>query len=105
MRITSGNNALYREYGVHNGATCVLQAWELDAMDKTALEDSQETQVVLRGLPKKLIVEMDRPLLKQYPGLPGNHFPLSPVTVYWNLGHVDAEEYIANPSARFSRGA
>ena len=56
MRITSGNNALYREYGVHNGATCVLQAWELDAMDKIAMEDSQETQVVSRALPIKLIV-------------------------------------------------
>ena len=28
---------------------------------------------------------MHRPLSKEYPGLPVNHFPLSPVTVYWLL--------------------
>ena len=28
---------------------------------------------------------MDRPLNKEYPGLPANHFPSSPVTVHWLL--------------------
>ena len=91
MCITSGNSALYREYGVRNGATCVLQAWELDPLDKDTLERSQDAQVVLRALPRKLIVRMDRPLLKQYEGLPSNCFPLAPVTVYWTL---DAEDSI-----------
>ena len=72
MRITSGHHKLYKEYGVHNGATCVLEAWELESMDKVALESSQESQVVLRALPKRLIVRMDRPLTKQYEGLPNN---------------------------------
>ena len=42
-------------------------------------------QSLLRALPKKVIVEMGRPLNKEYPGLPTNHFLLSPVTVYWLL--------------------
>ena len=94
MRITSGNNALYREYGVYNGATCVVHAWELEEVDKEALEKSQDSQVVLKALPKKIVVCMDRPLKKQYPGLPPNCFPLSPVTVYWTLDADDAIEIL-----------
>ena len=91
MRLTSGNSHLAREYGIHNGATCVVQGWELDPLDEKELVASKEAQVVLRALPKKLIVRMDRPLSKQYEGLPKQCFPLSPVTVYWSL---DAEESI-----------
>ena len=91
VRVTSGNNALYREYGVHNGATGVVQAWELGPLDKEVLEQSQEAQAVLRALPKNIIVRMNQPLKKPYPGLPDDCFPMSPVTVYWTL---DAEESI-----------
>ena len=82
MRITNGSSTLYRANGVHNGATCVTQAWELDPLDQEALKDSQDAQVVLRALPSELIVRMDRRLKKQFKGLPDNCFPLSPVTVY-----------------------
>ena len=92
MRNTSGNSAVYREYGVHNGATCVVQAWELDPLDQEMLRDSQDSQVVLQALPRRLIVRMDRRLNEQYAGLPENCFPLSPVTVYWTLDADDTIE-------------
>ena len=60
-------------------------------MDTETLKSSQDAQVFLRALPKELTVRMDRPLAKQYEGLPSNCFPLSPVTVYWIF---DAEESI-----------
>ena len=91
MRIASGNSGLCREYGVHNGAACTAAGWALEASDKEALENCPEAQVVLRSLPKKHIVHMDRPLPKAYPGLPENCFPLSPATVYRTL---DVEESI-----------
>ena len=97
LRITHGNGYLYKEYGVHNGATCILKGWELDDTDLGSL-DGGAKQIVLRALPKKLIVQMDRPLKKEYPGLPLNHFPLSPVTVYWLL---DAQGEIAIPRKGF----
>ena len=90
MRITSGNNALYREYGVHNGATCVVDSWELEAVEREALENTDDAQVVLQCLPKKIIVRLDRQLKQQYPGFPHNCFPLSPVTVYWTLDADDS---------------
>ena len=85
LRITHGNGYLYKEYGVHNGATCILKGWELHDKDLETPVSHSSRQIVLQALPKKLIVEMDRPLNKEYPGLPTNHFPLSPVTVYWLL--------------------
>ena len=85
LRITHGNGYLYKEYGVHNGATCILKGWELHDKDLESPDTHGGKQIVLRALPKKLIVQMDRPLKKEYPGLPVNHFPLSPVTVYWLL--------------------
>ena len=95
LRIMSGNHPFYREYGVRNGATCVFEAWELDPIDKVALESSHEPQVVLRALPKQLIVRMDRPLAKQCEGLPSSCVPLSPLTVYWILDTENQLNFIA----------
>ena len=85
LRITHGNGYPYKEYGIQNGATCVFKAWDLDEKDLEAPAAHSSRQILLRALPKKLIVEMYRPLNEEYPGLPANHFPLSPVTVYWLL--------------------
>ena len=91
MRITNGNSALCREFGIHNGTTCTVEGWELDPVDQDTVGTSEDAQVVLRALPRRLIIRMDRPLQKQYDGLPKDCFPLSPVTVYWTL---DAEDSI-----------
>ena len=70
---------------MHNRATCILKGWELHDKDLESLVSHSSREIVLQALPKKLIVEMDRPLNNEYPGLPANHFALSPVTVYWLL--------------------
>ena len=54
LRITHGNGYLYKEYGVHNGATCILKGWELDDIDLGSLDSGGAKQIVLRALPKKL---------------------------------------------------
>ena len=38
MRLTSGNSHLAREYGIHNGATCVVQGWELDPIGRSRID-------------------------------------------------------------------
>ena len=85
LRITHGNGYLYKDCGVHNGATCILKGWQLHEKDLENTDSHGSKEIILQALPKKLIVQMDRPLKKEYPGLPANHFSLSPVTVYWFL--------------------
>ena len=65
VRITQGNGYLYKEYGVHNGSTGNLKAWEFVGPDIEAWKDSDAKQVVLHALPKRLIVKFSRPLKKQ----------------------------------------
>ena len=74
-----------KEYGIHNGAVGWRKGWELSSSDVERNSDSHDKQLVLLALPKKLILKMSRPMNKQYPGFDDNCFPLSPVTVYWNL--------------------
>ena len=85
IRITHGNGYRFKEYGIHNGSTGVLKAWELDETDVALLKTATVEQVVLQALPKRLIIELSRPMKKQYPGMDHNQFPLSPVTVWWTL--------------------
>ena len=104
MRVANGGNAPCRESGAHNGSTCTLENWELDPVDLDAAADGGDAQivlreVVLRALPKKLVVRMGKPTQNQYEGLPGSHFPRSPVTVYWPL---NAERTIENHRRGFS---
>ena len=58
---------------------------DLDAAADGGGPQVARREVVLRALPKKLIVRRDKPMQTQCEGLPENHFPLSPVTVYWSL--------------------
>ena len=46
---------------------------------------------MLQELPKVLFLEMITPMKKQYPGLPENWFPMTPVTKFWCL---DADDNI-----------
>ena len=70
LRITNGNGYLCKRYGIHNGATCVLEGWELAEPDIATAKENKESQTVLSSLPVKLIVRMDRPLKEPYTGLP-----------------------------------
>ena len=94
MRITHGNGYMFKQYNIHNGATCFLRGMELADVDVEYLKTTEARQVVLQALPKRLIVHMSRPMKKQYPGMPKDCFPLSPVTVYWTLD-VDGDIQIS----------
>ena len=85
LRVTHGNGYLCKEYGIHNGATGILKAVHFGDEDCDALKGCADQQVVLASLPQRLILQMDQPMKKQFPGLDTNCFPLSPVTVYWTL--------------------
>ena len=88
VRITHGNGSHCKDYGISNGSTGILKAWQFAKEDMEAIRDDSSPQVVLKALPHKLVIQMTRPMKKQYPGMPENCFPLSPVTVYWNLDTV-----------------
>ena len=68
-----------------------LKGWEFDDVDLAREEELNEAEVVLKALPKKLFIESDKPLRKQFPGLAKDWFPLTPVNGQWLL---DTEENI-----------
>ena len=49
------------------------------------MKASKASELTLQKMPLHLIMETDTPMSVQCPGLPENHFPLSPATTYWNL--------------------
>ena len=83
--ITNGNGYMFKEYNIHNGTRGVIKGWKLSAEDVATLTNTTDKQIVLQALPERLIIEVTRGLKKQYPGMPHNCFPLSPVIVYWTL--------------------
>ena len=90
-RVTHSHGPEFKEYGIHNGAECILKSWQLDEEDMKKHQDSIESEVILQYLPIKFFVEMTTPLKKPYPGLPQQWFPMRTVVSYWTL---DAEENI-----------
>ena len=88
VRITHGNGFLFKEYGVHNGSCGTVKGWQFADADVEEWKTTPDRQIVLKALPKRLVIFLSRPMKKQYPGMEHNCFPLSPVTVYWCL---DAE--------------
>ena len=81
FRVTHSHGHEFKEYGVHNGAECVLKAWTLDDKDLPLLANATDGEVVVQSLPKKLYIKMLTPLKKHYPGLPEQWFPMTGVTV------------------------
>ena len=74
-----------KEYGVHNGSRGWVREWQLHENDIARLQSDTSAEIILSELPERIITEFEQPLKKQYPGLPPNHFPLAPVSTYWNL--------------------
>ena len=91
FRVTSSHGPDFKEYGIHNGAECVLKGWCLDDNDIEKLKNNKDAEVVLHHLPKQLYVQVTTRMKKPYPGLPDKWFPMRPVTAYWTL---DADENI-----------
>ena len=90
-RVTDSNGHEFKEYGIHNGAKCILKAWHLSDRDMASASREGETNLVLQDLPKVLFLEMKTDMKKAYPNLPKNWFPMTPVSKYWCL---DSDECI-----------
>ena len=78
-------------YTIKRNVPGKLKGWEFDDIDLAREEELNDTEVVLKALPKKLFIESDKPLRKEFPGLPKDWFPLTPVNGQWFL---DTEENI-----------
>ena len=92
FRVTDNNGHEFKEYGIYKAATCILKSWEFDPKDEERAATNTEKFFVLQHLPKVLFVEMQTPMIKQYPGLPKNWFPVRPQTRIWMLdsdGQID----------------
>ena len=86
-RVTDSNGNEFKEYGIHNGGKCLLKGWHLSDKDVATLKEQPEGGThVLQELPETLFMEMLTPMKKNYPNIPENWFPMTPVTKYWNLG-------------------
>jgi hypothetical protein len=91
FRVTDSNGVDFKKHGIHNGARGKLKAWQLSDKDDEFLKDTSPNEMVLKELPKVLFLEMKTPMKEEYPGLPENWFPMTPVTKYWCL---DSDENI-----------
>ena len=86
MTITRGNSGEMKEYGIHNGARGRVKHWTLHPDDVARLNNDDAAEVILTQLPVTVVLEMETKMRKQHPDYPPQHFPLKPVTTYWNLG-------------------
>ena len=63
LRVMHGNyggqSAELKAHGVYNQTRCRLRGWELHETDIERLKDSQESEVILQHLPRRLLVEME----------------------------------------------
>jgi len=86
VRITRGNGKDMKEYGIHNGGRGRIRDWVLHPDDVARLQTNSDGEVTLTQLPLRIVLCMETPMRKKHPEYPDKHFPLLPVTTYWNLG-------------------
>ena len=65
-RVTHSHGTQFKEYGIHNGAKCILKGWELTERDLARVQCAEDSNIVLLDLPKILFVQMLTPMKKQY---------------------------------------
>ena len=64
-RVTNSHGKEFKEYGIHNGAKCILKAWKLDEEDVKLVEKNHADCTILTRMPKTLFVEMQTPMRYQ----------------------------------------
>ena len=82
FRVTHRGGPEYKKYSVHHGVKCKLKAWDLSDMDRDMLQGNDKQIILLQEIPQVLFIEMEKPLLEPYPGLPDKLFPMLPVDAY-----------------------
>ena len=76
----------------NNGARGRIRDWTLQPEDVLRLTACADGEVVLTQLPLRIVLHMETPMTKKHPDYPEQHFPITPVTNYWNLsGHFGAD--------------
>ena len=55
FRVTHSHGNEFKEYGIHNGAECVLKSWTLEESDLEQLQHNISGEVVLHNLQKQTI--------------------------------------------------
>ena len=84
-RVTDSHGKNFAEFGIHNGAQCILKGWQLSDADLSRTQTLKHEHMVLQELPKVLYLEMLTPMHKPYPELPSGWFPMTPVNKKWCL--------------------
>ena len=67
---------------MHTAAPVVLRGVELHEEDASVVEATTEHELILKHMPRHLIVESDIPLEAQCEGLPKKHFPMKRETTF-----------------------
>jgi len=94
VKITRANGIEMKEHGIHNGARGRIRDVVLHPDDLARLKDNMAGEVILTQLPLVIVLYMETPMIKNHPDYPANHFPLKPVTTYWQLGARFGEEAV-----------
>ncbi len=94
MRITRGNGGDMKEYGIHNGARGRIKDWTLHPDDVARMSANTDGEVILTQLPLRIVLHMETPMRKKHPDYPDQHFPVKPVTNYWNLAGRFGDEAV-----------
>ena len=94
VRVTRGNGADMKQYGIHNGARGRIKDWTLHPDDLVRVAQSQDSEIILTQLPTRIVLEMETQMSQKHPEYPEQHFPLTPVTNYWSLGSWGGSEAV-----------
>ena len=49
FKVTHSHGYEFKDYGIHNGAFCILKAWSIADSDKERLKDNADSEVVLQS--------------------------------------------------------
>ena len=58
FRVTNSNGHEFKKYGIFNGASCRLKAWELSEEDQDALKHADQNQIIFIKQPVVSFLEM-----------------------------------------------
>ncbi len=83
-----------KEYGIHNGARGRIKDWTLHPDDVARMSANTDGEVILTQLPLRIVLHMETPMRKKHPDYLDQHFPLKPVTNYWNLAGRFGDEAV-----------
>ena len=79
-----------KDHGVYNQARCRVRGWELHETDAVRVKESNDPELILQHLPKRIFVEMERKTFPRYQDLTEHWVPLPVTTTVWHLDRNEA---------------